>query len=137
MRVQIKEQFMCCLLAVILFLTGMCAEVPPADVSFLCAKEASGASITGSVLREGSSYTVLEQVYTIETLRRDNATFLSSNKGRNLIRRFARTVVALLTVVILLDYLFCLGGAGETMFAKTVNSHATIVRYIQQTDGKK
>lgn len=137
MRVQIKEQFMCCLLAVILFLTGMCVEVPPADVSFLYAKEASGASITGSVLREGSSHAVLEQAYMLETLRRDNTTFLSGNKGRSLIRRFARTVVALLAVAILLSFLFCHGGAGEIAFAKTVNSHATIVRYIQQTDGKK
>jgi len=137
MSIRIREQFICCIFAVILFLTGMCVEVPPADVSFLCAEETTSAGFCGSVLRERASYEMLEQVCALETLRRGNATILGSNKGRSPIRRFARTVVILLAVAILLSYLFYQRGIGEIAFAEIRSSHTAIVRYIQQTDGKK
>ena len=137
MSIRIREQFICCLFAVILFLSGMCVEIPMADTSFLYAKDSSGTEFASSVLCAGKSYTVLEQDCTLEMLRTNNATILSSNIKHNQVGRFVRMVVALLTVVILLCYAFCLNGAKDVVFAKTVNSHTTIVRYIQQTDGKK
>jgi len=137
MKMNVREQFICCLLAVILFLSGMCVEIPHADASFLYAKEASFTSSNGSVISDGSRLTKPERVCTIDAFRRDVTTYLSGNRGRSLEKRFLRSVVALVAVAILLSYFFLSYGMANTAFMELVDSHATIVRYIQQKDGKK
>ena len=74
----------------------LACENPYADASFLYAKESSLTGPTGSVLRDGSGVTTLDNVCALSSLRRDVTTVLSSNRTRNVIRR-VRDVVALLT----------------------------------------
>lgn len=137
MSLRVREQFICCVFAVILFLTGTCVEIPSAGSSFLYASEASQTDVTGSVLRDGSSITTLENVCAISMLRRDETTFLSSNESRSLMKRFLRNVAALLAFQTLLFFIFCYGVAEDWPILRRNASHVTIVRYIQQTDGKK
>lgn len=136
MREKVREQFICCMFAVILFLSGMCIEVPHADASFLYAKESSFADTTGSVFRDGSTVATLGNVCVLSTLRRDMTTILSSNRMRNTSKR-VRDIVALLAVAMLLFYLFCFGRVTGEVFWKINSSQAIIIRYIQETDGKK
>lgn len=136
MREKLREQFICCMLAVILFLAGMCVEVPHADASFLYAKESSLADTGGSILRDGSGVATLNNVCALSTLRREVTTVLSSNRTRSVNRR-VRVVAALLTTALLLLYLLCFGRLTENVTWKLIGSRATIVRYIQETDGKK
>jgi len=136
MKEKLREQFICCMFAVILFLSGMCVELPHADASFLYASESSLTGTTGSVFRDGSIVAALENVCVLSTLRRDTTTILSSNRMRSTLRRL-RDVVALVATVMLLFYLFCFGRMTGDAFWKLNGSQATIVRYIQETDGKK
>ena len=137
MKEKLREQFICCMFAVILFLSGMCVELPHADASFLCTKEISATGMTGSVISDGTRVTSIERVCTLDTVRNNITTYLSSNQGRTLVRRFLRNVVALLAVAILLSILFYAEGGICAVFGRLESRHITIVRYIQQTDGKK
>ena len=136
MKLRLREQIICCMLAVILLFTGMCVEIPHADASFLYAKEASATNPTGSVIREGSAMVKLDRICTISTLKSNVTTFLSSNRMRNPMKRI-RDVSALFAAAMLLLYLFCFGRLADEVFGKLNASHDTIIRYIQQTDGKK
>lgn len=136
MKLRIREQFICCLFAVILFLTGMCVEIPHADTSFSYAKEVSLTGDGGSVLQDGSNVTILDNVCAISMLRRDTTTFFD-NKGRRMIRNFWRNVVILLASQALLFFIFFYGMITDWSALRLCGSHATIVRYIQQKDGKK
>ena len=137
MRLRVQERFICCIFAVILFLTGMCVEIPHADTSFSYAKEASLTDATGSVLTDGSRITTLENVCAISMLKRDTSTFLSSNKSRSLMRKFLRNVAALLASQALIFFIFCYGTTTDWSVVRLNGSLVAIVRYIQQTDGKK
>lgn len=137
MKMRVREQLICYLFVAILFLTGMCVEIPPADAAFLYAKEAFMTNFTGSIISEGSRLVTLEQVCTISMLERETTTVLSNNRSRNLAKKFLRNVVALFAVAILLSYLFCYGDVAKFASGNSSGSHAIIVRYIQQKDGKK
>jgi len=136
MKMQVQRQWICCLMIAILFLTGMCVEIPHADTSFLRTKEVSATDFSSSIISAGTRVTVIEQVCTLDTFRSNITTYLSSNKGRTLVRRFLRCA-ALLTVVMLLSVLFYAKDGVCSALGKVESSHVTIVRYIQQTDGKK
>jgi len=137
MKMRVREQLICCIFAVTLFLSGMCVEIPHADASFLYAKEVSFTGLSGSVISNGSRITKLEPVCAIDAFRRDTTTYLSDNKGHNLVKRRLRNVVSLVAAVMLLSDIFLSYGMAARVSLKLVGSHATIVRYIQQTDGKK
>lgn len=136
MKEKLREQFICCVFAVILFLSGMCVELPRADASFLHTQETPVTHAIGSVISDGSRLTVIERACTINMLNRDATTILSSNRMRSVMKRM-HDVVALFATAMLLFYLFCLGRVTEGTFWKLTGSQATIVRYIQETDGKK
>ena len=87
-----REQFICVIFAVILFLSGMCVEIPPAGASFLRAQKYSANQTTGSVISEGTKMATLESVCTLDMLRRDTTTYLSGNRGRNFVKRIFKTV---------------------------------------------
>lgn len=137
MRERVREQLICYIFIAALFLAGMCVEIPSADISFLRANEASMTDATGSVISNVAKITALERACTISMLRRDATTFLSSNRNRSLMKRNAGNVAALIAAETLLFYIFCLGKIAEWSSGVLRRSHATIVRYIQQTDGKK
>lgn len=137
MKVQVQRQWICCLMIAILFLAGMCVELPHADASFLCAKEISDTYMADSVISDGMRVTSIEKVCTLDTVRNNITTYLSGNRGKTLIRRFLRAVVILWAVVILSSVLFYAKKGVWTALGKVESSHVTIVRYIQQTDGKK
>lgn len=136
MRVRMKEQFICCIFAVILFLTGMCVEIPPADFSFLRAQEVSSVDSI-SVIRDGSNLVSLERVCTIDMLRRGTTTYLSSSRARPIIKRVFRMVMILYAAAILLSFVSYYGGAAGRTSRRRTSSRETIIRYIQQKDGKK
>ncbi len=137
MKERVRERFIGCLLAVILFFAGMCVEIPHADVSFLRAKEAYATDVRGGVISDGSRIVKMDQICTLGAFRQDITSILSCSRGRSIVKRVLRHVAALMTVVILLSYFLCLGKMAEAASVKLVRSHITIVRYIQQTDGKK
>lgn len=137
MMLRKKEQFICYMVVVILFLTGMCVEISPADTvfSYTNAEIVSDDSIT--VIRDVSKLITFEPICTIETLGRNTAIVLSGNRGRIQVRRFLRNIAVLLAVPVLLSHLFHYGDIADLASCKMISSHAVIVRYIQQKDGKK
>ena len=137
MKVQTQRQWICYLLVAILFLTGMCVELPHADVSFLRANEVSATGMTSSAISDGVRITSIETMCTLETLHNGTTTYLSNSKTRTSIRRFIRDAVALVTVVILLSDLFYARDGESAISQGGESRHDTIIRYIQQTDGKK
>ena len=137
MKVQEQRQWICYLMIAILFLSGMCVELPHADAYFLRVKETSVTGMAGSVISDGTRITSIEKVCTLDTFRNGVITYLSNSRGRILVRRFLRNVVALLAVVILLSMLFYAEDNAGTVFGRLESSHVIIVRYIQQMDGKK
>lgn len=134
MKLKVKEQIVCWIFAVILFVTGMCVEFPPADLYFSYAQEASGDRV--SVIRENLKTTEVERICTPNMLKKDEGTYLS-NSGRTVIKWFIRNVAILYAVVLFLCCVSYSGKATELACPKLVSSRAAIVRYIQQKDGKK
>lgn len=137
MKLKVKEQIICCIMVVILFFTGMCVELPSADASFLYAKKATVSSAADSVISNRGNTTKLEPICVIEAFSHDAIISFRSNRGRTLIRRFFRNVVALVAVAILLSHLFQYGDVADLVSSRKIGSHAVIVKYIQQKDGKK
>lgn len=137
MELRVKEQFICYMFVVILFLTGMCVEIPPADATFSYTKETPGASSNVSIFRDGSNVISLERICTVDMLRCDIVTNLCGNRGRTLVRRFLRTVAFLFAVAVMLSQLLYYRNEATVICRKRASNHATIVRYIQQKDGKK
>jgi len=137
MKAQIQRQWTCYLVIAILFLSGMCVELPHADASFLRAKEVSVTGMAGSIISDGTRTTSIEKVCTLDTVRNSITTYLSNSKGRIPVGRFLRNVVALSTVIILLSFLFYAEEGVRAISKRMESRQVTIVRYIQQTDGKK
>lgn len=134
MKLKVKEQIVCWLFAVILFMTGMCVEIPPADLYFLYAQEGSVDKV--SVIRENTRPAEVQHICTLNMLKRDEETYLSSG-GRTVTKRFIRNVAILYAVVLILCCVSYSGKATELACPKLVSSREVIVRYIQQKDGKK
>lgn len=137
MKAQMKRQWTCYLVIAILFLSGMCVELPNADTSFLRAKEVSVTGMTGGIISDGTRTTSIEKVCTLDSVRNSITTYFSNSKGRIPVGRFLRNVVALSTVIILLSFLFYAEEGMRAISKRLESRHVTIVRYIQQTDGKK
>ena len=134
MRVNVKQQILCCIMTVILFLTGMCVEFPPANPLFLCTQESVVEEV--SMLRESTEQINVERICSISMLKVNDETYLSST-GKNVIRRFIQSVAILYTVILMLCCVSYFGKATDFTSHRLVSSRATIVRYIQQKDGKK
>lgn len=134
MKLKVKEQIICWLFAVILFTTGMCVEIPSADLYFLYAQESSVDKV--SVICESTRTIKAEHICTPNMLKRDEGTYLC-NGGGTVTKRFIRNVAILYAVVLILCCVSYSGKATELACPKLVSSRATIVRYIQQKDGKK
>ena len=137
MKAQMQRQWTCYLVIAILFLSGMCVELPHADASFLRAKEVSVTGMTGSIISDGTRTTSIEKVCTLDTVRNSITTYLSNSKGRIPVGRFLRNVVVLSTVIILLSFLFYAEEGVRAISKRMESRQVTLVRYIQQTDGKK
>ncbi|MBR5127509.1 MAG: hypothetical protein IKU69_03675 [Roseburia sp.] len=137
MKESVRRQFLGFMMAVILFLSGMCVELPYADTSFLYAKDTCADERAGSVLSDGTKLAKLERVCTIATLQKNTFTFLSSSRSRNLGKRILKNVAIFAAVEILLSGIFLSYGMADTASLILRSSRGTIVRYIQQTDGKK
>ena len=137
MKLQVPKQFICYITAFILFLSGVWMEMPSADVAFLYAQETMNMEYGESVLSEGVKPAKVECVSTIEVFRYNTISYLSSNRVQNGINYFARNVVLLTTVVILLLYLMCYAYLLKGSAQSLRNSHTAIITYIQQKDGKK
>ena len=134
MKLKVKQQMICCIFAVILFLSGLCVEIPPAELYFLYAQESSVERI--SVIRENTKTTEVERICTPNMLKREKAAYLSS-MGRSITKRLIRSAAILYAVVLILCCVSYSGKATEFACPKLVSSRAAIVRYIQQKDGKK
>ena len=134
MKLKVKEQIVCWLFAVILFVTGMCAEVPPADLYFSYAQESSVTKF--SVLRENRDTVETERICTPNMLKKVDAAYLS-NTERTAEKRFIRSVAILYIALFMLCCISYSGRATELVYPELVSSREVIVRYIQQKDGKK
>ena len=134
MRVKVEQQILCCIMTVILFLTGMCVELPPANLFFSCTQE----SVVGevSMLRETTDQINVERICPINMLKVNDETYLS-NTGKSVIRRFIRSVAILYAAILMLYCISYFGKATGFASHELVSSRATIVHYIQQKDGKK
>ena len=129
MKLRKREQFICCLLVVILFFAGMCVEISPAGSFFSYTKEVETSSVPVSVIRDGSNLTRLEPVCVISALRRDTSVRPGSNRGR--------FVVVFLAIELLLAHIFYFGESTELACRNRISRQMAIIRYIQQKDGKK
>jgi len=134
MRLKVKEQIVCWLFAVILFVTGMCVEFPPADPYFSYAQESSVNKIR--VLRESRDVVETECICTPNMLKKVDAAYLSSNE-RTAEKRFVRNAAILYIALVVLCCISYSGKATELVYPKLISSREVIVRYIQQKDGKK
>lgn len=134
MRVNVKQQILCYIMTVILFLTGMCVELPPANPLFSCTQESVVEEV--NVLRESTEQTKVERICSISMLKVNDETYLSST-GKNNIQRFIRSVAILYAVILMLCCVSYFGKATDFASHRLVSSRATIVHYIQQKDGKK
>ena len=137
MKLQVPKQFICYITAFILFLSGVWMEMPSADVSFLYAQEMTDMESMGSVLSEGVKSAKQECISTIDVFARDITACLSSNRVQNGMKRLARNVAFFTAVVILLICLLCYDYLLKCSTQSLPSSHATIIKYIQQMDGKK
>ena len=134
MKLKVEEQIVCWLLAVILFVTGMCVELPPADLHFLYAQESSVTKT--SVIRENKDTVETERICTPSMLKKVDAAYLS-NTRRTAEKRFVRNVVILYIALFMLCCISYSGKATELVYPKLISSREVIIRYIQQKDGKK
>lgn len=137
MKERVRRQVISCLVAAILFLSGMCVEFPRADVFFLYAKDAYEDEFNRSAIREESRLAKLERVCTIDSFQRNTSIFLNSNRNQNAGKRILRGVATFAIVGILLSCKLLSFGMADILSSKLRSSHVIIVRYMQQTDGKK
>ena len=134
MKLEVKQQMLCCLMTVILFLTGMCVELPSANPFFSCTQEISSEEI--HFIRESSNQIEAERICTVNMLKVNDETYLSST-GKNAIERFNQSAAILYAVILLLYCVSYFGKAADFIGHGLVSSRETIVHYIQQKDGKK
>jgi len=134
MNLKVKEQIVCWLFAVILFVTGMCVEIPPADLYFSYAQESSSTKV--SVIRENRNAVETDRICTLSMLKKVDAAYLS-NTRRTAEKRFVRNVAILYIALFILCCISYSGKATELVYPKWISSREVIVRYIQQKDGKK
>ena len=134
MKLKLKEQIVCWLFAVILFVAGMCVECPPADLYFLYAQESSATKV--SVIRENTNAVEVERICTPSMLKNADTAYLS-NTERTAEKRFVRNVAILYIALFILCCISYSGKATELVYPKLISSREVIVRYIQQKDGKK
>ena len=134
MKLKVKDQIVCWLFAVILFVTGMCVELPPTDLYFSYAQESSVTKI--SVIRENINTVETERICTPNMLKKVDAAYLS-NTRRTAEKQFIGNVAILYIALFMLCCISYSGKATELVYPKLISSREVIVRYIQQKDGKK
>ena len=134
MKLKLKEQIVCWLFAVILFVTGMCVEIPPTDLYFSYAQENSVDRV--AVIRENKNTVEIERICTPNMLKKVDAAYLSNNE-RTAEKQFIRNVAILYIASFMLCCISYSGKATELVYPELISSREVIVRYIQQKDGKK
>lgn len=142
MKLRMKEQWICILLAAVLLVMGMQAEVAPVNPSSLRGENVAienvvVENVSYSMLRKGVHFVEVNSNCTIDMLRRNVSTYQNSNEERTTVRRFLRvTVLLLLAESLLLQRFFC-DAAIEKMDIESIRCHIATVLYIHQKDGKK
>lgn len=133
MRIQRKQRWICCALAVILLMSGMCVDIKPADSYLCCDTNVS----TGTILEVPRYLLSVREVCTPEMLRQGIALPQNQNYRRILIRRFSRIGMGVIVAEGILPRLLLSARVTEAVYGQPAAFHVVIVQYIQQQDGKK
>ena len=119
-----KKRSICCFLATIILLLGMCLNIMETDSSFLCNPTAS----------------TEDQISAVDVIIDDETPCTSEMLGRNRSVQFRgqyRTILLSLFVGIILQCLFLLQGTEQYEFVEMVHSDAVTIAYIHRKDGEK
>lgn len=133
MKSQGKKRLLCCFLAVIVLLTGMCVAVKPADSYFVCDSEEFVESCT---FAKPQIFSCAEELCQ-PTLIQRTQTFEITNSQRKIASRRLSNVFVTSIVAAILPHQIHLLTDTEDDYCSVAVSHAVLVRYIQQQDGKK
>lgn len=134
MKLQKKARFICCLLAVIVLVTGVCAAVKPADSYFVCDSEASVESCT---LAKPQYFSCAEELCEPVIMQKGQTTELNEGQRRLLNRRLSNILIMSIVATTILPHQVHLENATDYDHCNAVASHVATVRYLQQQDGKK
>lgn len=137
MKLRMKEQWICFLLTVILFVVGMQADITPVNPSFLRGESVIAENPAHSTIRSGTYLTAIEKTCTLDMIRKSVSTYQNSNCERILVKRILRIAVLILLAEIFLLQKFYFSAAIERLNIKTIRCHIATVQYIHQKDGKK
>lgn len=133
MRLHGKERLLCCFLAAIVLLTGMCVAVKPADSYFVCDSEEV---VEHSTLAKPQYFSCAEEICEPTQIQRTQ-TFEITNSQKKIANRRLSNVFVTSIVAAMLPHQIHLFADTEDDYCSVAVSHMVLVRYIQQQDGKK
>lgn len=134
MKLQGKARLICCMLAAIVLLTGMCVAVKPADSYFVCDSRSCVESCT---LVKPQYFTCAAEICEPTVIQRNQTTEISNSQRQIATRRLSGALVLSSVVAEALEQQMCHYGVADDTCCVTADSHVTMVRYIQRQDGKK
>lgn len=134
MKLQGKVRWICCLLTAIVLLTGVCVAVKPADSYFVCD---SGACVENSTIAKPQYFTCTAEICEPTVIQRNQTTELGNNQKQIANRRPSGVLILSSVTVEALERQICHYGVIDDTCCAMACSHVTMVRYIQQQDGKK
>lgn len=126
-----KENIICCVMAVILLLSGMYVETATVDSSFLHTSNDAFSSI-----RSASYITDEVEPCTTDMLGKGNSG-IRLNVNNQVTRGQSRVILIFYVVGIILQYLLYYQGAERMAEDEILLSHSVAVNYIHLKDGEK
>lgn len=137
MKLRMKEQLICILLTLMLFVVGMQADIKPVNPSFLRGERMVSENTAYSTIRSGTYLTAVEKTCTIDMIRKSVSTYQNSNYNRITVRRFFEVTILLLITELFLLQRFYFSAAIEGRDIESMRCHIATIQYIHQKDGKK
>lgn len=132
MKLRMKKQIICCITAIILFVSGIYLDVLPEDSSFLCEFQTPAASTDTSV-RDGDHFKLAE-FCTNDMLRQNESNYFNpSSKKKVSSKKDFETVVFADKA----QQPVYFGKPTDYVCRQLVSSHVSVVRYIHEKDGEK
>ena len=127
------NKILCVIIAMFIFVSGMCLEIPRADSSFVYNNSYFAASSAGSSVKPISQYEISGR----ENLGFRNAAIISSTPKRPVLRTVLRIPFLFYLVESVLLRTSDLQRAVETIQSPETHYATALLYYIHQQDGKK
>ena len=132
MKIRYKK-LLCAILAMFIFVSGMCLEIPQAGSLFVCAERGVTSSYICSPKGNLSQYELSSR----ETLGARSMVYISEMSRKPILRTFLRPSLFLFSVEFILQKISNLQKCIETVNAPETRYATELLYYIHQQDGEK